>query len=204
MNNNWTVTKKKYLDNDEIKKLRKVCEDASIICLSKNQLLAYRDWMIIDTALSSGLRVSELANLKEADLYLGNGMAELIVTHGKGNKTRTVKMDPAIKKHLKEYIKWKQVKGKKGDLLFFSSERNKMCIEAMENVFRKYTKKAGLDNRYTFHSMRHSFAVRLYSLTKDLRLVQRMLGHSSPVITQIYADLVKDDINQAFMKPLYS
>ena len=50
MNKNWVVTKKKYLDTDEIKSLRKVCEDASIIANSKNQLLGYRDWVIIDTA----------------------------------------------------------------------------------------------------------------------------------------------------------
>ena len=204
MNKNWTVTKKKYLDTEEIRQLRKVCEDASIIAISKNQMLGVRDWAIIDTALSSGLRVSEISNLKEQDLYLGNGMAELIVMHGKGNRMRTVKIDPALKKHLKQYIKWKKSKGKKGDWIFFSSMRDKMSIEAMENIFRKYSRKAGLDNCYTFHSMRHSFAVRLYSITKDLRLVQRMLGHSSPVITQIYADLVEDYINQAFLKPLYA
>ena len=123
--------------------------------------------------------------------------------HGKGNRMRTVKIDPALKKHLKQYIKWKRSKGKKGEWIFFSSMRDKMSIEAMENIFRKYSRNAGLDNCYTFHSMRHTYATYLYAKTLNLRLVQKQLGHSSPVITQIYADITDLSFNDTFKDDLY-
>ena len=92
----------------EIRKLRKTTEDAYLLAEKKRQMLAIRDWMIIDIALSTGLRVSELSKLKEEDLYLKNNESEIIVVNGKGGKSRMVKIDPSLKRHLKKYLQWKR------------------------------------------------------------------------------------------------
>jgi len=93
--------------------------------------------MIIDLALSTGMRVSEISNLKESDLYLGNNEFELIVTRGKGGKRRTVYFDPSLKAHLKKYIIWKHEMGKNRDHMIFSKHAQNMCIESFERVFNK-------------------------------------------------------------------
>jgi len=160
--------------------------------------------MIIDLALSTGLRVSEISNLKECDLFVSNNEFELIVTRGKGGKRRTVYFDPDLKSHLKKYIIWKHETGKYGDPLIFSKQAPNMCIESFERVFNKLRDKAGLPSHFSFHSMRHSYATILYAKTRDLRLVQKQLGHSSPVITALYADIVEAQYNKVFEKPLYS
>ena len=81
MNKHWTITRKKFLSITEIRKLRKTTEDAYLLAEKKGQMLAIRDWMIIDIALSTGLRVSELSKLKEEDLYLKNNESEIILSH---------------------------------------------------------------------------------------------------------------------------
>ena len=203
MNKHWTITRKKFLSITEIRKLRKTTEDAYLLAEKKGQMLAIRDWMIIDLALSTGIRVSEMSKLKAEDLYLKNNESEIIVVNGKGGKSRMVKIDPSLKRHLKKYLQWKRSIDKNGNYVFFSDRRDRMCVESFEKVFNKYSKKAGISNEYTFHSMRHSYATHLYAKTLDLRLVQKQLGHSSPAITQIYADIVNSNLNKAFSSPLF-
>jgi len=147
--------------------------------------------MIIDLALSTGLRVSEISNLKEGDLFIGNNEFELIVTRGKGGKRRTVYFYPNLKAHLKKYIIWKHEVGKTWGYLLFSKQAQNMCVESFERVFNKLRNQSGLPPNYSFHSMRHTYATTLYAKTRDLRLVQKQLGHSSPVITALYADIVE-------------
>lgn len=203
MNNNWTITRKKFLSIDEVKQLRKRCSEASMVAEMKGQMLAIRDWMIIDTALSTGLRVSELSKLKEDHLYLKNNESQLLVMQGKCGKSRMVRFDPNLKRHLKKYLKWKMRIGKTGNYVFFSDRRDMMCIESFEKVFKKALKRSSLSTAYTFHAMRHSYATHLYAKTLDLRLVQKQLGHSSPVITQIYADIVRSNLEAAFDTPIF-
>ena len=188
----------------QISNLRRTVEDLAIIGLKRNLLIPPRDWMIIDLALSTGMRVSEIANLKEDDLFLGNGEFELIVTKGKGNKRRTIYFDSSLKAHLKKYLVWKQSMGKIGNYLLFSKRNPKMCVESLERVFNKLRDRTGLPSHFTFHSQRHSYATILYNKTKDLRLVQKQLGHSSPVITSLYADIVNSRYNQVFGSSLFS
>jgi len=203
MNSNWVITKRSYLNEDEVSCLRRTAEDLAIIGLGRKLLIPPRDWMVIDLATSTGLRVSEISNLKESDLFIGRGEFQLIVTNGKCGRTRTVFFDPSLKAHLKKYLEWKKSVNKNGDYIFFSKRNSKICVEALEKIFNKLKKKAGLSEYYTFHSMRHTYATHLYAKTRDLRLVQRQLGHSSPVITTLYADLIDTQLAKAFSLPLY-
>ena len=203
MASNWTIDRTKFMTPAQISILRRNAEDLAIIGLKRHLLIPPRDWMIIDLALSTGLRVSEISNLKEQDIFIGKNEFELIVTRGKGNKRRTVYFDPSLKAHLKKYIGWKHSLGKKGPYLFFSKTNPKMCLESLERVFNKLRDRAGLPSHFSFHSQRHSYATILYSKAKDLRLVQKQLGHSSPTITTLYADIVENQINETFSQSLF-
>jgi len=203
MASNWTIDRSKFMTPTQISNLRRNAEDLAIIGLKRNLLIPPRDWMIIDLALSTGLRVSEISNLKEEDIFVGNNEFELIVTKGKGNKRRTVYFDPSLKAHLKKYLAWKYSKGKTEQYLFFSKHNSRMCVESFERVFNKLRNIAGLPRHFTFHCQRHSYATWLYDKTRDLRLVQKQLGHSSPVITALYADIVDTQYNAVFSNPLY-
>ncbi len=204
MASNWTIDRSKFMTPTQISILRRNAEDLAIIGLKRHLLIPPRDWMIIDLALSTGLRVSEISNLKEQDLFIGNGEFELIVTRGKGNKRRTVYFDPSLKAHMKKYLAWKHSNGKAGQYLFFSKHNPRMCVESLERVFNKLRDFAGLPPHFTFHCQRHSYATWLYCKTKDLRLVQKQLGHSSPIITSLYADIVNVRMNEVFRTELFA
>ncbi|MCF7808026.1 MAG: site-specific integrase [Candidatus Marinimicrobia bacterium] len=204
MNSNWTIDRTKFMTPTQVSLLRRTAEDLAIIGEKRGLLIPPRNWMIIDLALSTGLRVFEISNLKEQDLYLGNGEFELIVTKGKGNKRRTVYFDPSLKSHLKKYIRWKHSQGKQDEYLFFSKHNPRMCVEAFERVFNKLRDQAGLPSHFTFHSQRHSYATILYGKTRDLRLVQRQLGHSSPTVTTIYANIMNDRLTEVFTSDIFS
>ena len=90
MNAQWNVTFDKFMSEDEVKALRKTLEAAVIIAKSKAHQGPVRDQCIIELALGSGLRVSELAALKIEDIDLKRGGNTLIVRHGKGDKLRQV------------------------------------------------------------------------------------------------------------------
>lgn len=203
MNSQWTIDRSKFMTPEQITTLRRCAEDLAIVGEKRRLLIPPRNWMVINLALSTGLRVSEISDLKESDLYINNNEFELIVRHGKGNKRRTVFFDPDLKSHLKKYIGWKNSVGKAGEYLFFSKHNPKMCVESLERVFNKLRDKAGLPTHFTFHSQRHSYATWLYQKTRDLRLVQKQLGHSSPVITALYADVVESQFNKVFSASLY-
>ena len=66
---NWIITPEKYLKEDELLKLKKVCSDAAILAKAKNNWIGQRDWLIIDVAINTGLRVQELCNLKKTDIF---------------------------------------------------------------------------------------------------------------------------------------
>ena len=82
----WIVTPDKFLTDEESKKLRRMCEEAAIISKSKGNQMAVRNRLIIEMALGTGLRVSELANLKIDDIHIRKGQNSLIVNNGKGDR----------------------------------------------------------------------------------------------------------------------
>ena len=194
--NPWILTPEKYLKEPEVKKLRKVLEDKAIVALTKKQKKPIRDWMIVDLALSSGLRASELGNIKIKDIYIRKSESSLLVRNGKADRSRMVYIGKKARKHLKDFLKWKkQVReSTKPDSCLFISERgDRMTLSAIQKRFKHWARVAGLDSRYSIHSTRHTYGTMLYKATKDLRLVQKQLGHSSSRITEIYADVLPEE-----------
>ncbi|OQY09179.1 MAG: hypothetical protein B6I30_10215, partial [Desulfobacteraceae bacterium 4572_187] len=169
----------------------------------KGQKKTVRDWAIIDIALSAGLRASEICNLKVKDIHIGKGERSLFIENGKGSKSRLVIIGEKLKKHLKEYIIWKKRAGEPADpkdYLFRSERSSKMTLSALQKRFKHWAQVAGLKDHYSIHSARHTYGTMLYRTTKDLRMVQKQLGHSSCQVTEVYADVLNEDTEKAVNK----
>ena len=86
----WELTRDKYMSLDEVRRLRRTSEDRALADLAKGRTSAVRAWAVIDLALSTGLRVSEIAEIKISDLTLNGPEPQLLVRNGKGGKPRAV------------------------------------------------------------------------------------------------------------------
>ena len=140
---------------------------------SKHQLL-------LSLAYGAGLRVSETVNLKVADMDL----TELTVhiKPAKGQKDRISLIPEKLTKSLSGIISGKRA----NDFVFASERGGKLTTRTAQKVFEKAIKKAGINKRVTFHSLRHSFATHLLENGVDVRYVQELLGHHNIRTTQIY------------------
>jgi integrase/recombinase XerD len=187
----------KYFTELEIKLLRRTARQDHEQALAKHQITGVRNWMIIDLLTSTGLRVSEAANLKIGDLRIGYSQSEIFVENGKGNISGTVIIPDSLKKHLKSYLIWKQGQGEgtqSSDFLLIG-QRGPMTAQALQQVVKGYLKVLSLyQPGKSVHALRHSYAVQLYAREKDLRCIQKQLRHVSIQSTLIYADVSKDEI----------
>ena len=89
----WTITPDKFLKPQEVKALRQVLHADALLAKSRGRQIGYRDMVILELALSTGLRVGEISKLRVEDLQLTRKSSSLIVHAGKGGKTRTVQLD---------------------------------------------------------------------------------------------------------------
>lgn len=187
----------KYFNELQIKSLRRKARDESELDISKNRVTAVKEWLVIDLLTSTGLRVSEAANLCCADIKAAYNESAVYVRNGKGNVSRTVQIPESLKKHLKQFITWKQTREESidKDAPLFIGQRGQWTSQAVQQVVKKYLKLLGLyENGKSVHALRHSYAVEYYRRNHDLRGLQKQLGHSSIQTTQIYADITNEDI----------
>ena len=189
----------KYYSDQQIKLLRRTVRDQAALDIDRSQITAIREWMAIDLITSSGLRVSEAANVRCGDIKAGYGESALFVRDGKGAKSRTVQIPGALKKHLKQFIIWKASRGEptSPDDYLFIGQRGPWTAQAIQFLVKKYLKLLCLyENEKSVHALRHSYAVEFYRQERDLRALQKQLGHSSVQTTQIYADVTVQDIQK--------
>ena len=187
----------KYFTLNQIKLLRRTVRDQAALDQAGGQITALREWMAIDLLTSTGLRVSEAANVRCGDIKAGYAESALFVREGKGSKSRTVQIPDALKRHLKQFVSWKSSRGEATghDDHLFLGQRGPWTSQAMQQLVKKYLKALGLyESEKSVHALRHSYAVELYRQDKDLRALQKQLGHASVQTTQIYADVTNDDI----------
>jgi len=141
---------------------------------------------ILALLFASGLRVSELVNLKEADILYDRN--QIFVKGGKGKVDRyTILSDTCrilINKYIKEY--------KPGDYLFEGQFGGKYSASSIRNVIDKVLETAGVEKRGSAHAFRHSFATQLIEQGTDLRYVQALLGHRSLKTTEIYLHVTNE------------
>ena len=183
----------KYFTELQVKLIRRTARDAAKL----GKLKDIRNWLLIDLLTSSGLREAEGADVRVGDLRVGYDEAAVFVRNGKGGRTRMVQIPASLKAHLKSFLRWKSERGEpmsKDDPLFFG-QRGPWTAAAVSQAVRRLLETCGLYERgKNVHALRHSYAVALYRRERDLRCVQKQLGHASVTTTQIYADVLDEDI----------
>ncbi|HEX13177.1 MAG: tyrosine recombinase XerD [Desulfurella sp.] len=148
-----------------------------------------RDKAIISLLYSSALRVSELVNLNIEDINFSNNT--ILITR-KGNKQMSVPVSPKTINILKKYLGNRQ----KGSV-FLNKFGKRLSQRSIENIVKKHAKKTLLKD-ISPHTLRHSRATHLLNNGMDLRILQRFLGHSSILATQIYTHLSLQDLIKAY------
>ncbi|RKY12782.1 MAG: hypothetical protein DRP65_00235 [Planctomycetota bacterium] len=201
----WVLDRSKFLSPQEVKRLlgtaRKLAEQA----LLHDHKATVRDYFIIHLALSTGLRVTEIAQLNCGDFFVDDRTGSLIVRNGKGGKKRLVRFNSEFKRHYEEYLHWKQAGEepvRPGDPLLRSSHTGgHMTSRAIEKAFKRTAARAGLPGHYSIHCLRHTYACQLYKASGyNLRLVQKQLGHSNSHTTEVYADVMDPDVTKSLEK----
>ena len=157
-----------------------------------NKKFALRDQAILSMLYASGLRVTELVDLKLKNIMMDEG---LIRVFGKGGKERIVPFGKTALNFLKLYLKLirpsSSKKGKSQGILFLNHRGGKLTRMAIWNILHENTIRAGINKKVSPHVLRHSFATHLLEGGADLRSVQEMLGHSDITTTQIYTNIDK-------------
>jgi len=172
----------KFLTESEIEKL------FSAIDISKPKGL--RDYTMLYLMLMTGMRVSELLNLKVSDIDFPNSY--ITIRMGKGRKDRIIPLNKNVKELLYNYVKL--VKPKEG---LFDNKNSSKSRRGVLYVIRKYCKKAGIEKKVTPHTFRHTFATLLLKKGENIRLVQSLLGHSNISTTAIYLHIIDDEKKRA-------
>ncbi|MBT4338655.1 MAG: tyrosine-type recombinase/integrase [Bacteroidetes bacterium] len=190
------MTPDKYLNCEEEKAVRKTAMDLAIIARSRGNQINVRNHLIIEVALGTGLRVSELSNLKIEDLHLGKGQNTLIVRNGKGGKDRVIGFNSKLKSLILEYNDYRV---SCSPFMFHSERGEKMTRFGIGRVFKTIAEKTGVvAQHHSIHSLRHTYATNLYKASGyNLRLVQKQLGHSSITTTSVYSDVINKDLDKA-------
>ncbi|MEG8946011.1 site-specific tyrosine recombinase XerD [Rosettibacter firmus] len=162
-----------------------------------DNLLGIRDRAIIELLYSSGLRVSELINLKITDLFFDE---EVIRVLGKGSKERLVPVGQSAIYWINEYLKTTrpiiEKKTKSQNYVFLNKRGTKLSRMGIWKIINFYAKEAGIKKEIHPHTFRHSFATHLIERGADLRAVQEMLGHADISTTQIYTHIDREYIKQ--------
>lgn len=203
----WFLHQGKFLSREEVRRFFQAVQQRAFLAGEKGQKSPVRDYFIIDIALSTGLRVMEIAQLKCGDIFLDGHLPSLLVRNGKGGKRRIVWFNEDFKRHCRKYLLWKQKVGEQigpdTPLLLSSNTGGYMTTRAIQKAFKRSAALAGLPAHYSIHSLRHTYACELYRVSGyNLRLVQKQLGHASIRTTEVYADVMDSDM-QASLKRMY-
>ena len=153
---------------------------------------ALRDQAILTLLYASGIRVTELVDLKLNNLMMDDGLMRV---YGKGKKERIVPIGKialsSLTLYLKELRPSNSGKGKSQGILFLNHRGGKLTRMSIWNILHENTLRAGITKKVSPHVLRHSFATHLLEGGADLRSVQEMLGHSDITTTQIYTNIDK-------------
>ncbi|MCT7501624.1 tyrosine-type recombinase/integrase [Aliarcobacter cryaerophilus] len=175
----------KTLDIKEIKTILKYLYDLKHIYdkYTFRYKLLVRDIVTIEILFSTGIRVSELSNLKKNEINIKQGIIKIF---GKGSKERIIQIcDKEVLLLLKEYCILFKIKDNETKYFLLNRLNNNFSEQSIRAMIHKYEEKLGLKN-ITPHMFRHSFATLLLEEGVDVRYIQNMLGHSSISTTQIY------------------
>lgn len=150
-----------------------------------------RDKALIMTILSSGLRASEILNLKEDDLY----RRSLIVSRGKGGKPRVTFIDPLTEKSIREYHHKREVDSV---FVFTNSFGKPLSRQYLSRMISETALRAGIKKRVSAHTLRHSFATNMLRKGARIEDVQPLMGHSNISTTRLYMHFTNEYLRERY------
>jgi integrase/recombinase XerD len=156
--------------------------------------LGLRDRAMLELIYASGLRVSEIVQLKLIHVRLNEGVIHIV--GGKGNKERLVPFGVQAGKWIEQYLQESRpsiLEGKASDYLFIGRHTGHgLTRQAFWYLIKRYALQAGIQVHLSPHTLRHAFATHLLNHGADLRVVQLLLGHADISTTQIYTHIAKE------------
>ncbi len=162
------------LTKEEVKMLIENCDN------EKSRLM-------LSMLYSSGLRVSEMVNLKVSDMNFNDNTGW--VRKGKGSKDRIFAISPQLTNELKDYLEDRE------STYIFSKEKP-LTTRNIQKIIKATNLRAGIQKRVTPHTLRHSFATHLLENGTDIRVIQALLGHASLNTTQVYTHISSEQIKK--------
>ena len=151
-----------------------------------------RDYAIVELFYASGMRVSELVDLKLTSINFDIGFVRAL---GKGSKERLIPIGKKAREALAYYcekVRPKLLKTASTDILFLSQQSKKLSRQSVWKIIKAYASLAGIKKNIKPHTLRHTFATHLLEHGADLRSVQEMLGHADISTTQIYTHVDRE------------
>ena len=188
-----------------VNKLPDVLSIEEIELLIKNSELnkkhGIRNSAILETLYGSGLRVSELINLKISDIHYDE---KLLLIQGKGNKQRLVPLGTMCESKISNYVDnfriLKKIKKNSNDIVFLNRNGKKLTRAMIFTIVKEAHRKSNIRKTVSPHTFRHSFATHLLENGADLRSIQIMMGHENIITTEVYTHLDTKHLSKTLNK----
>jgi integrase/recombinase XerD len=158
--------------------------------------LGHRDRCMLEVLYATGLRVSELVNLRLTQVNLNQGVLRIV---GKGDRERLIPLGEEAQRWLQKFLETARLEillDRQTDYLFPTRRGERMTRQAFWHIIKRYAQKAGVQKALSPHTLRHAFATHLLNHGADLRVVQMLLGHSDLSTTQIYTHVARERMKE--------
>jgi integrase/recombinase XerD len=158
--------------------------------------LGNRDRTMLEVLYATGLRVSELVNLRHGQVNTTQGVIRIL---GKGTRERLIPLGEEAMRWLKDFASGSRgeiLLERQTDYLFPTRRGDRMTRQAFWHIIKRYARKAGINKELSPHTLRHAFATHLLNHGADLRVVQMLLGHSDLSTTQIYTHVARERLKE--------
>ncbi len=174
--------------------------DAMIAQIDMSKPEGHRNRAIIEMLYGSGLRVSELTELRLSNIYRKEGYMRIL---GKGSKQRLVPISSVADEQFGYWLKDRSqldIKPEASDIAFLNHYGRQLTRAMIFTIVKRLAEAAGIRKTISPHTLRHSFATHLLQNGADLRIIQQLLGHESIVTTEIYTHVNIQDLREAVLK----
>lgn len=181
-----------FIKYEELEEILKTCHS--------DDPLGIRNQLIIELFYSTGIRISELINIKVSDIDFSNNIIKVL---GKGDKERIVYFGTYALESINKYLNESRdilLKGKQSQYLFINHLGNHLTDRGVRDIMERVIKESTVKNKISPHTLRHTFATHMLNEGADLKTVQELLGHSSLSTTGIYTHVSNERLRNIYLK----